>query len=322
VPLGMVESFVGLQAEACATEGGRYTGPLPGKRKSAPFAETAKDAAPKTVSTSKSGPFTWPKVLRRLVIRTNKVFAANADGERVVCTEPEKGYIVSTSGITSSLLAQIAESSSTANQFTSDLNQLAQDLQSGNLSAAQQDYVTLSEDALNGTGSSTADTSASGITPSLLSSIASSSSDASSFTSELNQLGSDLQNGDLTSAQQDMLALDSTALNSAPAASSDGSSSDSGTASAASPSPNNSATLIHAILQAMEVGDNATVSSALSQLAAISPSSAGASALQQASESFGASSSNSPSSTAISQLLQSLGTSGSGSSGSILDVLT
>ncbi len=227
---------------------------------------------------------------------------------------------MSTSGITSSLLAQILESPSTANQFTGDLNQLAQDLQGGNISAAQQDYVTLSEDALNGAGSSTANTSASGITTNLLSTIASSSGDSGSFTSELNQLGSDLQNGDLTSAQQDMLALDSTALNAASAVNG-GASGNSGTANSASASPNESAVLIQAIMQGMEAGDSSAVSSALSQLAANSSSSAGASALKQASESFGSSSSSSSSSNSISQLLQSLDTSNSGNSGSILNLL-
>ena len=126
---------------------------------------------------------------------------------------------MSTSGITSSLLSQIFSSPSTENQFATDLNQLAQDAQSGNLSAAQDDFVTLSADALNGATSSTATTSASGITPSLLSSLASSPSSLNSFVSELNQLGTDLQNGDQTSAQEDMLSLDSMALNAASAAS-------------------------------------------------------------------------------------------------------
>ncbi|MGA2812637.1 MAG: hypothetical protein ABSG16_14635 [Candidatus Acidiferrum sp.] len=226
---------------------------------------------------------------------------------------------MSTSGITSTLLAQILESPSTANQFTSDLNQLAQDLQSGNLATAQQDYVTLSEDALNGVGSSTANTAASGISTNLLSAISSSSSASPSFTSELNQLGSDLQNGDLNSAQQDLLALDSTALNTASAVNG-GASANSATASSASASPNENAVLIQAITQGIEAGDNPAVSSALSQLAAISPSSAGASALLQASESFGSSSSSSSSPDSITQLLQSLDTSNSGNSGSILNL--
>ena len=55
----------------------------------------------------------------------------------------------------------------------------------------------------------------SGITTSLLSDMASSSGSSTSFVDELNQLGTDLQNGDLTSAQDDMLSLDSLALNAA-----------------------------------------------------------------------------------------------------------
>jgi hypothetical protein len=122
----------------------------------------------------------------------------------------EKGTArISTSAITGNLLSTVLDTPSTANQFATDLNQLATDLQSGNLSAAQQDYVTLSQDLQDGA------TSSSGITVSLLSGIAGSSSSLSAFTSELNQLGADLNNGDLGSAQQDMLSLDSTALNAA-----------------------------------------------------------------------------------------------------------
>jgi hypothetical protein len=235
-------------------------------------------------------------------------------------TGRRRGYVLATSGITSSLLSQIVGSPSTANQFASDLNQLAQDVQSGSLPAAQQDYVQLSEDALDGATSSTANTTASGITTTLLSDIASSSSASSTFTSELNQLGSDLQNGDLTSAQQDLLAIDSTALNAAPGAGG-GSSGASGATSSTSASSNERAVLIQGIIQALKAGDNSAVSGALTQLAAISPNSAGASALQQASESFGSSSSSSSSPTSISQLLQTLDTSNTGNPASILSLL-
>ncbi len=234
-------------------------------------------------------------------------------------TGRRRGYVLATSGITSSLLSQIVGSPSTANQFASDLNQLAQDVQSGSLPAAQQDYVQLSEDALDGATSSTANTSASGITTTLLSDIASSSA-SSTFTSELNQLGSDLQNGDLTSAQQDLLAIDSTALNAAPGAGG-GSSGASGATSSTSASSNERAVLIQGIIQALKAGDNSAVSGALTQLAAISPNSAGASALRQASESFGSSSSSSSSPTSISQLLQTLDTSNTGNPASILSLL-
>lgn len=250
-----------------------------------------------------------------------KHLSTDADSKCRAHRGRERGAILSSSAITSSLLSQLLGSTSTANQFADDLNQLAQDLQSGNLSAAQQDYVTLSEDALNGATSSTANSSASGITPNLLSAIASSSSGSSSFLNQLNELGSDLQNGDLTSAQQDMLALDSTALNAASAVAS-GSSGTASTTNSTSASSKESAVLIQTIMQALKAGDTSAVSSALSQLASISPSSAGASALQQASESFGSSSLNSSSSNSVSQLLQSLERSNSGNAASILSLLT
>ena len=232
---------------------------------------------------------------------------------------------MSTSGITTSLLSQIAGSPSTANQFVTGLNQLAKDLQSGNVSAAEDDYVTLSEDALNGATSSTATTSASGITASLLKDIASSSGSSSSFVSELNQLGTDLGNGDLTSAQQDLLGLDSTALN---AATSAGAGSSGALAKTADHSAD-SAELMQTIKMGLEVGDDSVVGSAMSELASISPSSQGASLLGQDSASFGSSagsasssssgSASSPSS--IGQLLQSVNSSSSENSSFGLSLL-
>jgi hypothetical protein len=227
---------------------------------------------------------------------------------------------LSTTGITSSLLSQIAGTPSTANQFVTDLNQLSQDLQGGNVSAAQDDYVTLSEDAQNGAGSSTATTSASGITTSLLKDIASSSSSSTSVLDNLNQLGTDLQSGDLISAQQDMLDLDSTALNAASAASTGASSSPSAASSEAPANQAESAQLIQSIVQAMEVGDNSMVSSGMSLLASISPSSQGASLLAQDSAGYGSNSGTS-SSNSIGQLLESAGTSDSGNSTSGLSLL-
>src|ERR1700722_4804944 len=175
---------------------------------------------------------------------------------------------MSTSAITSNLLSADLDTTSTASQFATDLNQLAKDVQSGNLSAAQQDYVTLSQDLQNGATSASTTTSSSGITVSLLSNIAGSSSSLSAFTSELNQLGTDLNNGDLSGAQQDMLSLDSTALNAASATSAASSAS----ASANSISQAQSAELIRAIVEAMGVGDFSAVSIGLSQLASVSTS--------------------------------------------------
>jgi len=223
---------------------------------------------------------------------------------------------LSTSGITSSLLSQIADSPSAANQFVTDLNQLAQDLQSGNLSAAQQDYVTLTQDALDGATSSASTTSASGITTSLLSNIASSSASSTAFVNELNQLGADLSNGDLASSESDLLSLDSTALNAT---------STSSAAPGSSPStPANSAditALVNATTQAMEDGDNSAISADMAQLASVSTSSAGASYLESESQNYGSGAPSSSTSGSVTQLLQSLDTNSSFSSGSSLNVL-
>lgn len=217
---------------------------------------------------------------------------------------------MSTSGITSSLLASIADSPTAANQFVTDLNQLAQDLQSGNLSAAQQDFVTLSQDALNGTTSSTTTTSSSGITTALLSAVSSSTTGTSAFANDLNQLGADLENGDLGLAQNDMLALDSTAQNAAP----------SNTTSTSASTSAETKELIQAIVEGMQAGDDSAVSSAMSELASVSTSSQGASYLTAASQNYGSSISStsaSSSSGSLSQLLQSLNSSSDSSSSSL-----
>jgi len=220
---------------------------------------------------------------------------------------------LSTSGITSSLLSQIAGSPSAANQFVTDLNRLAQDLKSNNLSAAQQDYVTLSQDAQNGATSSTATTSTSGITTSLLSAVASTSNGENSFVTELSQLGTDLQNGDLTSAQSDMLNLESTASGAAPS---------SAASSTTSANKAQITELIKATIQAMEVGDTSVIGSTLSELASISPNSKGASVLQQDSSSYGTSSNTSSSpSSSLTELLQSLNSNSSSNSQSALSLL-
>jgi hypothetical protein len=224
--------------------------------------------------------------------------------------------------MTSSLLSQIASSPSAANQFASGFNQLAQDLQSGNLSTAQQDYVTLSQEALNGSASSASNPSAGGITAGLLSNIASSSSSSSSFSSAFNQLGADLASGDLTSADSDMLSLDSTALNALPSASSAAGSSTSSKA--------DSAALIQAAIQAMDVGDDSAIGSDISELSSVSASSTGAGYLKSDSASYGSGSSAGSGASAgsvsggassISQLLQSVNPDNSSSSGSTLSLL-
>ena len=226
---------------------------------------------------------------------------------------------MSTSGITSSLLSQIAGSPSSLNQFATDFNQLAQDLQGGNLSAAQEDYVTLSQDALNGVTSSTASTSSSGLSASLLSDVTSSQSSETSFVDGLNQLGSDLQNGDLTSSQEDLLNLDSTALNAASTAGAGSTASTATSPATASPNQGEIAQLVASAAEAMEFGDNSMASTAMSQLASVSSSSQGATALEQFSASLSAGGSSSSSS--IGQLLQASGSNTSNGSASILNEL-
>ncbi len=214
----------------------------------------------------------------------------------------ERFRTVSTSGITSSLFSQILGSPSAANQFATDLNQLGQDLQTGNLPAAQSDFVTLSQDAQNGATSSTQANSESGIAASLLTALTSSPSSSNSFVNELNQIGTDLQSGNLSAAQGDMLSLESTIL---AAASSGSSAVSTPTASAASSNPTSAMGLIQAIVQAMSSGDTSDAGIALQALASVSPNAEGASILQSAGESLGAGS-NSASSDPTSQILQGL----------------
>lgn len=173
---------------------------------------------------------------------------------------------MSTSGITSSLLSLITSSPSTANQLASDLNQMASDLQSGSLSAAQEDYVTLSADALNGATNSAATTASSGISTSLLSNIASSPSTSYSFISELNQVGSDLENNDLSSAQGDMLTLSATALNTAASSSNSSTSSLGSISSGQSVSAADVQTDIRAMMLAVSSGDSSDATSEMEQL--------------------------------------------------------
>ena len=70
----------------------------------------------------------------------------------------------------------------------SEFQQLGQDLQSGNLSAAQNDFATLQQ--LQGSSGATAATQSSG-----------------SITQDFNQLAADLKAGNLTAAQQDFTAV-------------------------------------------------------------------------------------------------------------------
>jgi exonuclease VII large subunit len=84
---------------------------------------------------------------------------------------------MSTSGITSSMFSQLQ-------QFQQEFEQLGQDLQSGNLSAAQSDFVTLQKDLPQANSPSTAQSN-------------------NPIAQAFNQLAQDLQAGNLTAAQND-----------------------------------------------------------------------------------------------------------------------
>lgn len=217
--------------------------------------------------------------------------------------------------LTSNLFSGMAASSGTENAFATGLNQLTKDLQGGNLSAAQQDWVTFSTDALEAATVPGATTSASGIGTNVLSQVAGSASATSTFVSELNQVGTDLQNGDLSSAQGDMLAADATAMGASPV--STGSGASAATSGTVAKATDNEA-LIEAIVKAMGAGDTSLVSSGLSQLAASSSSSEGASVLASMSGSSVASSASSSATGQVNQLLQSLTTNSASSSLNLL----
>jgi hypothetical protein len=231
---------------------------------------------------------------------------------------------MSTSGISSSLLSQTLGTTSAANQFVTDLNQVVQDLQEDNVKTAQQDYVTLSQDALNSARSSTATSSTNGVTTAQLSDVASSSSSSNAFVTELNQLGTDLQNGDVASGQGDVLALGSTAQDSATLAGASSGSSSNSTGAVAAGGPASQAdrsALIRAAVEAIRGGDNSAVGTSLSELASLSTNSAGGNALAGESANYGSSSSSTSLYGSTSQQLESLNSGSSNSSASSLDLL-
>lgn len=80
-------------------------------------------------------------------------------------------------------------------QFSQDFAQLGQDLQSGNLSDALQDFVTLQQVATQSNSSSTSQSDSS------------STSQSNSVSKLFDQLSQDLQSGDLSAAQQDFTSI-------------------------------------------------------------------------------------------------------------------
>ena len=96
---------------------------------------------------------------------------------------------MSVAGISSSSFADYNTQSvrQRMQQFKSDFQQLGQDLQSGNLTAAQSDFAKLQQDGPSGTSSSTQSNSP--------------------VAQAINQLSTDLQAGNVTAAQQDLTTL-------------------------------------------------------------------------------------------------------------------
>jgi hypothetical protein len=75
-----------------------------------------------------------------------KLFPKPADSLKRILRE---GIALSNIGITTNLMTKVTGLPSAANEFVIDLNQLAHDLQSGNIAAAEEDYVLFSEAVLN-----------------------------------------------------------------------------------------------------------------------------------------------------------------------------
>jgi outer membrane protein assembly factor BamD (BamD/ComL family) len=84
-----------------------------------------------------------------------------------------------------SYLTQDIQNQGNGNQFKQEFQQLGQDLQSGNLSAAQADFTTLQQD-----------------NPGLAQQLSSTSQNASPIAQAFSQLSQDLQSGNISAAQQ------------------------------------------------------------------------------------------------------------------------
>ena len=102
---------------------------------------------------------------------------------------------MSVTGISSSGFSDYGEQSVQKNQVAQEFQQLGQDLQAGNLSAAQSDFTTLQQ--LVAQAGSAAASSASN----------SSSQSGNPIAQAFSQLASDLKSGNLTAAQQDFAQI-------------------------------------------------------------------------------------------------------------------
>lgn len=114
-------------------------------------------------------------------------------------------------GIASSVLSGLngaQNGQSKFQQIRGEFKQLAQDLQSGNLAQAQQDYTTLSQ---NIPGLSQTSSVASSAVSSATTAASGSQTNSNPLLQAFNQLGKDLQSGNLQAAQQDFTNIEKTA---------------------------------------------------------------------------------------------------------------
>jgi outer membrane protein assembly factor BamD (BamD/ComL family) len=112
---------------------------------------------------------------------------------------------MSITGIASNILSSLYGAQSPQNQFQqvqNEFQQLGQALQSGNLSQAQSDFATLSQN-VPGLGGSTASASTAAASTTPTTNAANTNPIAQAFA----QLGQDLQSGNLTAAQQDYATI-------------------------------------------------------------------------------------------------------------------
>ncbi len=132
-----------------------------------------------------------------------RALSADWDGSAT----PIEGKEMSATGISATSFANY-DSNSQINfkKFEQEFEQLGQDLQSGNLTAAEQDFVTL-QGMLPGSSSAQSTAAASTASTSTSSTGTATSSTQSTIEQEFNQLGQDLQSGNLTAASQDYAQL-------------------------------------------------------------------------------------------------------------------
>jgi outer membrane protein assembly factor BamD (BamD/ComL family) len=124
--------------------------------------------------------------------RAVKIRQQFADGvEKSYFTEEK----MSVTGISSSGFSEYGAQSVQKNQVAQEFQQLGQDLQAGNLSAAQSDFTTLQQ-LVSQAGSATASLAAN-----------SSSQSGNPIAQAFSQLASDLKSGNLTAAQQDFAQI-------------------------------------------------------------------------------------------------------------------